>query len=223
MTVDFALQREKMVDGQLRTTGVTSFPILAIMSEVPREQFVPEHLRPFAYIDEDIPVLPNEAGVRRYLMEPSSLARLIQLADIGPQDSVLEIGCATGYSTAVISRIAAKVVAVESDANLAEAAQENLARLGCDNARVKHGELAEGYPAEGPYDVIFLNGAVETVPVKLFNQLAEGGRFACIVGLGNTGTATLWTKVGGELSSRRAFNAAIGLLPGFELEKTFVF
>lgn len=223
MTVDFALLREKMVDGQLRATGVTSFPILAVMSEVPREQFVPEDLRPFAYVDEDIPVLPDESGARRYLMEPSSLARLIQLAEIGPQDSVLEIGCATGYSTAVISRLAASVVAVEGDAMLAEMARENLARLGCDNAMVKQGRLGEGCPAEGPYDVIFFNGAVEIVPEKLFDQLSDGGRFACVVGLGNTGFATLWTKVDGEISSRRAFNAAVGPLPGFELEKTFVF
>jgi protein-L-isoaspartate(D-aspartate) O-methyltransferase len=221
MAVDFAEQREKMVDGQLRTTGVTAYKVLAAMSQVPREEFVPEELRPFAYSDRDLAV--GGGDVRRFLIKPHVLARLIELARIGEDDVVLEIGCATGYSTAVLSCLAGSVIAVESDPALASAARANLSRLGYAAASVVEGPLAEGHAAEAPYDVILFNGSVEEVPEALFRQLREGGRLIAVVGAGNTGMATLWTLSDGTLSSYRAFNASIPLLPGFVRERSFAF
>lgn len=223
MTIDFAEQRRKMVDGQLRTTDVTNPAILDAMGEVPREAFVPQTMRALAYIDEDVLVHPAGGEGPRYLMEPSPLAKLLQLADIKPDDVVLDLGCATGYSTAVLTLIAGSVIALESDPHLAATASETLVDLGYDSAAVVEGPLNLGYASEAPYDVIVLNGAVEEVPAALFDQLKDGGRLVGVLGTGNTGRATVWTKNAGVTAARHAFNAAVRPLPGFERETAFEF
>jgi protein-L-isoaspartate(D-aspartate) O-methyltransferase len=221
---DFDALRTRMVDRQLRTEDVTDYAILAAMGELPREQFVPPRLRSLAYIDVDLSV--KDAGgalPARYLMEPAPFARLIQAAEIEPTDIVLDVGCATGYSTAVLARLADSVVAVEVDAELAVLAGENLVDLGVANAAVVTGPLTAGYPSEGPYDVIFLGGAVEVVPDTLFEQLKEGGRLVGVVGYGRAAQAVLFTRTSGDIGSRPLFNAHLQPLPGFNKLKAFVF
>jgi protein-L-isoaspartate(D-aspartate) O-methyltransferase len=221
---DYAAARTKMVDSQLRTTDVTDYAVLAAMGEIPRERFVPARMRPLAYIDEDISVRDGGAAApARYLMEPAPFARLVQLAEIAPSDIVLDIGCATGYSTAVLARLANSVVAVEVDAALAALAGSALVDLGIANAAVVTGPLEEGYPSEGPYDVIFVGGAVEVVPDGLLAQLKEGGRLVAVVGYGRAAAATVFTRTDGEIGSRIAFNAHVQPLPGFAKPKAFVF
>jgi protein-L-isoaspartate(D-aspartate) O-methyltransferase len=224
MTADFAERRLKMVDGQLRTTDVNKPAVIDAFLDVPREEFVPRGKAELAYIDEDIEVAPARDGnPPRFLMEPAPFGKLVQLADIRPGDFVLDIGCATGYSSAVLSRLASSVVAVESDSELAQLATETLSRLGFDNVAVVESPLNEGYPAEAPYDVIIVGGAVDELPDTLFAQLRDGGRLVAVVGEGNAGVAQLFLKSGEVVSGRRAFNAAVRRLPGFERAPAFQF
>jgi len=220
MTADFSELRVKMVDGQIRTTDVTNLPLLTAMLEVPREAFVPDNRKPVAYIDEDI--LISETG-DRYLMKPSPFAKMVQLADVGENDKVLVVGSGTGYGAAVLSRLAKAVVALESDAALADASSATFARLGYDNVSVVRGPLPDGHKKAGPYDVIFVAGSVEELPETLTAQLSEGGRLTVAEGLGNAGIARLYLKSNGVATGRRAFNAAVKPLPGFERAQGFVF
>lgn len=217
--MDYAAARLNMVESQIRTNKVTDARIIAAMSELPRERFVPKPLRGIAYVDEDIHI-----GNRRYLMEPMVLARLLQVANVGPQNIALVVGVGTGYAAAALARLAATVVGVESDAALASQASRLLAELGLDNVAIVEGRLAEGYPRQAPYDVILLDGAVEEIPSAIFDQLAEGGRLVAVVAPpGEPGKAVLAIRNSGVVSTRPVFDAATHLLPGFEREPGFVF
>jgi len=221
--MNFEAARIKMVDNQIRTTDVTSHSVLSAFLSVPREEFVPAAMKPLAYIDTDIELPASGASGRRYLMEPSPLAKLLQLATISKSDKVLEIGCCTGYASAILSALAGSVVALESDATLAAEASETLARLDYSNVSVITGDLEKGHPAAAPYDVIFVDGAVETVPDSLLAQLSDGGRLVAVVGSGNASRAKLILHENGVTSERLAFNTAVKPLPGFRLAREFVF
>jgi len=224
MSADFSELRVKMVDGQVRTTDVTDAALLDAMLAVPREAFVGAALQALAYIDEDIRISDGgDGGGARYLMEPSPLAKLLQLAEINASDSVLDVGCGTGYCAALLSGLAKSVIALESDAGLAETAKAALSAQGCDNVTVVTGPLPQGHAAKAPYNVILIGGSVEEVPAALLGQLAEGGRLVAVEGQGNAGVARLFFKAGGVVTGRRAFNAAIKPLPGFERIHAFEF
>ncbi len=224
MSADFSELRVKMVDGQVRTTDVTDAALLDAMLAVPREAFVGAGQQALAYIDEDIRIADGADGSgARYLMEPSPLAKLLQLAEIDAGDSVLDVGCGTGYCAALLSRLAKSVIALESDAGLAETAKAALSAQGCDNVTVVTGSLPQGHAAKAPYNVILIGGSVEEVPAALLGQLAEGGRLVAVEGQGNAGVARLFFKAGGVVTGRRAFNAAIKPLPGFERIHAFEF
>lgn len=218
MTSDFSLLRRHMVDSQLRTTSVSALDVLEAFLSVPREAFVPARKRELAYIDEDI-----EVSASRYIMEPSPLAKLVQLAAVKPGDVVLDIGCATGYSAAILSRLASSVIAIESDEDLAAKAGDTLAELGHDNVVVLNRPLQEGCPQEAPYDVILVDGAVDEVPQAIRDQLRDGGRLVAVEGTGNAGVAKVYVRDGDVVSGRRAFNCSVRLLPGFEPRTQFQF
>lgn len=224
MKVDFSAMRAKMVDGQIRTSDVTNPDLIVAMGAVPREEFVPATRRELAYIDQDIEIAPACGGhPPRYLMDPSPFARLVQLAALTRSDKVLDIGCGTGYSAAVLSHLASSVVALECDPALAASARRTLADARCQNVTVAEGPLARGYPASAPYDVIVLDGAVERIPEDIFEQLAEGGRLVAVVGSGNAGMARKYVKEDGLVAGRAMFNASVGILPGFGVEIGFRF
>jgi protein-L-isoaspartate(D-aspartate) O-methyltransferase len=215
---DAAMARRMMVDGQVRTADVTNLDLIAAMLAVPREEFVPAALAGQAYLDSDIPL-----GAGRALIKPMVLAKLIQAAQVGPGNRVLDVACGTGYSTAVLSRIAGTVVALEEEPALAELAKKALKAGGAANVTVAVGPLKAGWPAGAPYDVIMLNGATEIPPEALGSQLKPTGRLACIFGRGPAAKAMIYRLVEGHLVGRPIFDAAAPILPGFVAPPAFVF
>jgi len=217
--LDFETARDHMVDCQVRTNKVTDPAVVQAMRDIPRERFVEPGLEGIAYLDEDIPI-----GGGRYMLEPMVLARMLQVLAVRPDDLVLDIGTGSGYSAAVLSRLASAVVALEADEALAGAADRNMADLGIDNVVVVRGALAEGYLAQAPYDVIVMEGAVAEVPASLTDQLADGGRLGAVVRApGSQGKAVLMMRSGRNVSTRVVFDANSPDLPGFEKEQGFVF
>lgn len=213
---DFADARRKMVDNQLRTTDVTHRGVLEAMGDVARERFVPARLGELAYLDREITLKPG-----RSLGAPSALARLVQLADPRETERVLLVGAASGYSAAVLARLAGSVVALESDAELVAQARESLA--GLTNVEIVAGPLAAGQPARGPFDLIIVDGAVAEAPQSLFDQLADRGRLVVTEGAGPTAAAKVYVRDGAVVSARRAFNLGLPALSEFSREPSFAF
>jgi len=219
---DFATLRRMMVDGQVRASDVTDLRLQAAMLELARETFVPRDKMPLAYLDQDITVSGPGKPVRK-LLKPMVLAKLIQALGVGEGDRVLDVGCATGYAPVLLGRLAAAVVALEEDADLARLAKGNVEALAVRNVTIVNGPLKRGYPAKGPYDVILLEGATQVVPETLHGQLKEGGRLACVLMQGPAAKAMLYRSRDGEISGRPIFDASAPLLPGFEKTPEFVF
>ena len=215
---DFAQARRMMVDGQIRTSDVTELNVLAAFNEVPREHFVPERWQAIAYLDRDVPV--GESGAR-CLLKPMVLAKLVQAAAVGEGDRVLDVGCATGYSSAILSKLSQLVVALEEDDALAASARRALGGVG--NIRVVSGKLTDGWPREAPYDVILLDGSTEVPPQRLLDQLADGGRLVAVVGCAPIGRGTVYRRSGVHVSAHPEFDAVAPLLPGFSKPPAFVF
>jgi protein-L-isoaspartate(D-aspartate) O-methyltransferase len=215
----FELARSHMIESQLRPNKVTDDRVLSAFAAIRRELFVPEHLRPVAYIDEDLPV-----GGGRYLMEPMIAARLLQAAAIARPDAMLIVGAGTGYEAALTAMLARNVIALEEDPDLARRARSALVDHAIAAATVVEGPLHEGYRSRAPYDAILFGGAVDEVPDRISAQLAEGGRLVAVVKPANrVGRATLTTRTGGVLAQRVIFDAATPRLPGFSPKPAFEF
>jgi protein-L-isoaspartate(D-aspartate) O-methyltransferase len=222
--IDFVAARRKMVDSQVRPSDVTDLRLIAAMQATPRERFLPAEQADLAYLDFDVPVTVAQQGKpARRLLKPMVLAKLLQAAEIAERDHVLDVGCATGYSSAVLARLGGSVVALEQDAGLAEHARDNLRALGMSQVQVVSGPLADGSPAHAPYDVILVNGAFEIAPKALLRQLKPGGRLLGVLGRGPAGKGMLYCSIGGECGGRAIFDAAAPLLPGFAAPAAFVF
>jgi protein-L-isoaspartate(D-aspartate) O-methyltransferase len=226
--VDFERQRQSMVESQLRPNEVTDRRILAAMGTMPRERFVPPRMNLLAYMDESVEVFPAIDGApARFLLPPMVLARLVQLAAVEPKDHVLDIGCATGYSTAVLACLGRRVVGLEPEPELAETARRMLRELAIENATIVEGALAAGTPEDGPYDVILLNGSIEEIPASVLGQLREGARLVAILASGansaRPGKAFLFVKIDGEASGLPHFDAGARALPGFSRAPAFAF
>ena len=216
---DFARARRNMVDCQIRTNRVTDPRIIAAFDSLPRERFIDQSLVTVAYVDQDLAVAPD-----RFLMEPRVMARMLEALAIGPDEVVLDVGCGTGDSSALMAQLAATVVALESDPDLAAQATANLTGLAVDNAVVVEGPLNRGYAAQAPYDVIFLGGAVPEITPVITDQLAEGGRACAVISTSaGGGTTTLFLRRRGAVSAQPLFDAATAPLPGLECKPGFVF
>lgn len=205
-----------MVDTQVRPSDVTKVPIIAAMLAVKRELFVPPSLREAAYMGENLPLAPD-----RVLLEPRTLAKMLDALDLGITDLVLDVGCGRGYSAAVIARIAEAVVAVEEDETMAREAEATLAAERVDNVAVVVAPLIEGSPRHGPFDAICIEGGVEQVPAALTDQLKDGGRIAAVFMEGELGVCRIGIRAGGRVAWRDAFHAAAPVLPGFARQRAF--
>ena len=216
----FATARKTMVDCQLRPSKVTDQFILDAFLTIPREDFVGKQQRALAYVDEDLPLSGG-----RCLMEPMVLARLLQALEIRPDDSVLIVGAGCGYGTAVAAKLAGSVIAIETRANLVDKAQDVLVSIGIDNAAIVKSRLFDGYPEEGPYDRILIEGGVETVPDNLLKQLTPKGRLAAIYRKPGhpVGVASVWTRSGKEFTRTPLFDARVPNLDEFNAKVEFSF
>ena len=216
--MDYEAARRNMVESQIRTNKVTHAGLLAALSSIPRERFLPAERAFAAYVDDDIPLAPG-----RFLMEPMVFARLVQLAEPKAADRVLLVGSGAGYGAAVLARLAASVVALESDAALAARAKEQLAQLAIGNVAPVTGPLAQGWPRNAPYDLILVEGAVEEIPQALFDQLASGGRLVAVMLKEGMGQATIFIERDKTISHRPYFDAAVPPLAEFRRQRGFVF
>ena len=213
---DFAFRRKMMVDTQVRPSDVTKFPIIDAMLRIPREEFVPDAMVEAAYVGENLTLQDQ-----RVLLEPRTLAKMIDALAITSDDLVLDIGCGTGYSAAVLNRLAQAVVAIEEDETLHAAAEAALATTGAETVVLHHAPLVGGAPTHAPYDVIMLQGGIETFPEALVGQLRPGGRAAALFMEGALGVARLGIRTGDHMIWRDIFNAAAPVLPGFEKAQAF--
>jgi protein-L-isoaspartate(D-aspartate) O-methyltransferase len=214
----FDVARNTMIDTQIRPSDVTDPRVLSAIAMVARENFLPRSSRALSYAD-----VPVEVANGRFLLEPRCFAKLLQLAAITPDDRILDVGCATGYSAAVLARLGGEVFALEQDADLVRQAVESLETI---KVTVVQGALIEGVKNESPFDVIFVEGAIEQVPETLLSQLAEGGRLVAVLnepGNPQAGKATLFLKEQGTVGRRAAFDAAAPLLSGFKKAMGFIF
>lgn len=217
--MDYASARRNMVENQLRTNRIEDPQLIQAMLEVPRERFVPKALRGVAYLDEDI-VFPSG----QHLIEPLVLARLIQTAEVGPNDVVLAIGCSTGYSAAVLGRLSATTITLVADDAAARQLESVLDGLGADNVVVRVSDQPlDGAPDQAPFDVIILTGAVDRVPENLLEQLGEGGRLVAVLDDGRIGKGTKFSRINGTIGRRIVFDARIPPLTGARRSADFHF
>ena len=219
MMTAFGVMRENMIDGQVLPSQIKNRKLVAAMSEIPREVFVAEDQKSYAYSDKDV-----EIGVGRFLMEPRVLAGLVQALSPTPEDVGLDVGCGTGYGMVVLSKLCNTVVGIESDLELMEKASTLLSHLEIDNAVAVHGTLCDGCLSEAPYDVVLMEGSVPEMPEGILEQLSDGGRMAAVLNQGpGLYEATLITRVGESFGSRVLFNSAAPALPGFDIAPIFAF
>lgn len=216
----FETARRNMVDCQIRPTKVTDKRVLEAFGRIPREAFVDSKRRALAYVDEDLPV---EGG--RCMMEPMVLARLVQALEVEPSDNVLVLGGGTGYATAIMSSLAASVIMLETRNELAEHAQETLVSVGIDNAVAIQGDLVKGFPQDGPYEHILIEGAVDGVPQAILEQIADEGALAAVWRPGGSaaGVASLWTHAGEGFARKPLFDAQVPLIEEFRSKREFEF
>lgn len=217
--MDYTLARQNMIKSQIHPNWVNDPVVLAVMENLPREAFVPERWKDVAYVDKEI-----DLGNGRVLMEPLVMARLLQMAEIRSTDVVLELGCDTGYGASLLGRMASTVVAIEPDAEMSAKASVILPELGIDNVAVITAPLMDGYPAQAPYDVIFVNGAIPEISLTLLDQLADGGRLVAVVrGESGMGRAVVVTRTAHGFGRRELFDASASFLSGWSAEQRFMF
>jgi len=211
--------RFNMIEQQIRPWDVLDSSILELLSIIRREDFVPAAHRSQAFMDVELPL-----GNGRFLLAPRVEARLVQSLNLSKSDTVLQVGAATGFVTALLAHKAQRVVALEADATLASATRANLRQAAVNNAEVVEGQGLDGLPQQAPFDAILLCGSVPTVSQDLLDQLKVGGRLLAVVGQGPMMQTTLFTRVSNtQFSKKELFDTVIARLPGVTEPSQFQF
>ena len=216
----FVTLRKAMVDSQIRPNKVIDDQVIEAFSTVPRELFVNRQMQEMAYIDEDIHLSGG-----RFIIEAMVMARMVQALKLTPSDNVMCIGAGNGYGAAILSSLAASVIAVETRIQMVEKAQQIVAGLDIGNVAVVKSRLQDGYPSEAPYQGIIIEGGVEYVPQALFDQLSDGGHLVCVLRPRDldVGEAMIWHKRSDHVTSKALFTAQVPVLDEFKLKPKFAF
>ena len=218
--MDFNLARKNMVESQIRPNHVKDIKVIDAFAKVPREKFLPNSLLSIAYIDDEIQIVRN-----RSMMKPMILARFYQEMKLSKDDTVLHIGSNFGYGSAVLSQLCKAVISLEGDKKLFEKSSESLLSLGIDNVFPLHGNMEAGFDEEAPFDIIFIEGAIEEIPEPLFNQLSLNGRLATIMKPKDNiiGKGYIFKKLDLGIDEREIFDANSIKLPIFKSKSNFIF
>ena len=218
--MDFKLARKNMVENQIRANKVTSLNVINAFLDVPREKFVPDALQEISYVDEDIQLSRN-----RFMMKPMILARLFQSLSLKGNENILHVGSNSGYGSAILSRMCSSVISLESDKKLFETSIHTFSNMGFDNVVPLHGSMENGVEKEAPFDIIFIEGSIETEPKSLFGQLNENGKLIAIIRPANIkiGKAKLFFKISNEIGLENLFDAQVSKLSIFKSKTKFSF
>ncbi len=218
--MDFKIARKNMVENQIRANKVTSLNVINAFLDVPREKFVPDALQEISYVDEDIQLSRN-----RFMMKPMILARLFQSLNLKGNENILHVGSNSGYGSAILSRMCSSVISLESDKKLFETSVHTFSNLGFDNVVPLHGSMENGVEKEAPFDIIFIEGSIETEPKSLFGQLNENGKLIAIIRPANIkiGKAKLFFKIINEIGLENLFDAQVSKLSIFKSKTKFSF
>ena len=218
--MDFKTARSNMVENQIRANKVTNLSVINAFKDVPREKFVPDTLQEISYVDEDIQLSRN-----RFMMKPMILARLFQSLNLEGNENILHVGSNSGYGSAILSRMCSSVISLESDKKLFETSIHNFSNMGFDNVVPLHGSMENGVEKEAPFDIIFIEGSVETEPKSLFGQLNENGKLIAIIRPANIkiGKAKLFFKISNEIGLENLFDAQVSKLSIFKSKTKFSF
>ena len=218
--MDFKIARKNMVENQIRANKVTSLNVINAFLDVPREKFVPDALQEISYVDEDIQLSRN-----RFMMKPMILARLFQSLSLKGNENILHVGSNSGYGSAILSRMCSSVISLESDKKLFETSIHTFSNMGFDNVVPLHGSMENGVEKEAPFDIIFIEGSIETEPKSLFDQLNENGKLIAIIRPANIkiGKAKLFFKISNEIGLENLFDAQVSKLSIFKSKTKFSF
>ena len=218
--MDFKIARKNMVENQIRANKVTNLNLINAFLDVPREKFVPDALQEISYVDEDIQLSRN-----RFMMKPMILARLFQSLSLKGNENILHVGSNSGYGSAILSRMCSSVISLESDKKLFETSIHTFSNMGFDNVVPLHGSMENGVEKEAPFDIIFIEGSIETEPKSLFGQLNENGKLIAIIRPANIkiGKAKLFFKISNEIGLENLFDAQVSKLSIFKSKTKFSF
>ena len=212
--IDYSSMKQNMIEGQLLPGRITETSIINAFKELPREYFLPDHLKPFAYSDKHISLENN-----RFLMAPLSIALMIQATKITTDEIILVIGSWTGYESSIISKLSSTVIALDSNKELKKIAEKNIRAMNINNIVLVNGKHNLGYKKYAPYDLIFISGSVNNIKSSLFDQLGENGRLIACKPHNQVilnGKVIIYTKTSGVISKQYLFDLALPKMEGFE-------